>query len=232
MPPRTNGLTAAAGALRYWERKQEITAHNLANATTDGFKAERAFAELLGEATPVARARTDMAGGTLRQTGNALDVALEGDAFLVVGTPQGERFSRGGALRLDDARRLVDHEGHPVLGDHGEIVLPPGARVDLAADGTLGVDGRAVARLRLERAGSTTLAREGTGLFVPDAGRAPAAPGTVRVRQGSLEESNVNPIGALVEMIVAQRAYASVQKAVTTMDAVRGTATTELGRPI
>ena len=232
MPPRTNGLTAAAGALRFYERKSEITAHNLANATTDGFKAERAFAELLGQATPVARARTDMAGGTLRPTGNALDVALEGDGFLVVSTPQGERFSRGGSLRLDATNRLVDAQGRPVLGEQGEITLPKGSRIDLTADGTLGVDGKPVARLRLERAGTTQLVREAAGLFVPDAARAPAPAGTVRVRQGSLEESNVNPIGALVEMITAQRAYAAVQKSITTMDAVRGTAVTDLGRPV
>lgn len=235
MPPRLTGLAAAAGALRLWEKKQELISNNLANANTTGFKAERSFAQLLGDVTPVIGTRTDMSGGAVRTTGNALDLALEGDGFLVIGTPTGERLTRGGELRLDDANRLVTADGHPVLGEHGEIHVPPksGALV-IARDGTIAADGRPLGRLRLEGAPTdgVPLQREGAGRWVPGATRPAAAPGAVRVRQGALEESNVNPIGTLVDMITAQRAYASIQKAVTTMDAVRGTAVTDLGRPV
>jgi flagellar basal body rod protein FlgG len=233
MPP-TNGLTAAAGALRYWERRQEITAHNLANVATDGFKGEKAFARLLGDATPVAEARTDRSSGSFRPTGNPLDVAIGGDGFLVVRTAAGERLSRGGALRLDEQHRLVDVGGRPVLGEAGEVTLPPNATgVTIGADGRVTVDGRAVAQLRLERvAPNAQLVREGESLFVPDATRAPVPAGERRIRQASIEESNVSPIGAMVEMITVQRAYASIQKAVTTLDEIRGTAVSDLGRPV
>src|SRR5262245_52623287 len=83
MPP-LNGLEAAAAALRYWERKQEVVANNLANVSTDGFKATRVFATLLDGIRPVARTSSDMSTGTLKQTGNPMDVAIEGDGFFVV----------------------------------------------------------------------------------------------------------------------------------------------------
>lgn len=235
MPP-TTGLTSAAGALRYYERRQEIVAHNLANVSTSGFKGERVFARLLGaggEGGPAAQTATDLRGGTLQTTHNPLDVALEGDGFLVVDTPNGERFSRGGSLRLDDARRLIDAAGRPLLGERGPIELPQGAAVEITRAGEIRVDGRRIDRLRVERGGDgAALAHEGGTLFVPDAGRRPVAVAERHVRQGALEESNVNPISTMVDMIAVQRAYASVQKAVTTLDEVRGTAVTDLGRPV
>lgn len=235
MPP-VNGLTSAAAALRYWERRSEITAHNLANVSTDGFKGERVFGRLMGangEGGTVAQTATDQRAGALRTTHNALDIALEGDGFLVVDTPNGERFSRGGSFRLDAARRVVDTDGRALLGDQGPIVAPARATLAIAADGTVTANGQPLARLRVERAGpGAALAHEGGTLFVPDAGRRPVAAAERRVRQGAVEESNVNPISTLVDMIAVQRAYASAQKAVTTLDAVRETATSELGRPV
>ena len=76
------------------------------------------------------------------------------------------------------------------------------------------------------------MAHAGGARFVPDATRRPLGDADRRVRQGALEESNVSPVAALVDMIAVQRAYAGVQKAVTVMDAVRGTAASELGKPV
>jgi flagellar basal-body rod protein FlgF len=237
--PRTNGLTAAASALRYWERRQEVASNNLANVTTTGFKGERVFGQMFGDAMTAAQTSTDLRAGTLHETHNPLDVALTGDGFLVVDTPNGERFTRGGSLQLDAERRLVDAGGRPVLGEPGPdgqgggpIVIPQGA-VAIDRAGEITVDGKPVARLRVERGGpGAALAHEGGTLFVPDANRRPVAAAERDVRQGAVEESNVSPVGALVDMIAVQRAYASVQKAVTTLDSVRGTAVTDLGRPV
>ena len=227
-----NGLSSAASALRYWERRQEIASNNLANASTDGFKAERVFATMLGDALPVAKTSTDTTAGSLRQTGNPLDVAIKNDAFLVVSTPNGERFSRGGSLQVDTARRLVDGGGHPVLGAKGPITLPQGD-VTIDAKGTISVNGATVDKLRLERAADPkSLAHEGGTLLVPDAGRKAVPDAERAVSQGFVEESNVNTVSSMVDMIAVQRAYASVQKAVTTMDSVRGTAVNELGKPV
>jgi flagellar basal body rod protein FlgG len=227
-----NGLSSAASALRYWERRQEIASNNLANASTDGFKAERVFATMLGDALPVAKTSTDTQAGSFRQTGNPLDVAVKGDAFLVVDTPNGERFSRGGSLQIDTQRRLVDGAGHPVMGAKGPITLPEGP-VTIDAAGTISVDGKTVDRLRMERAGDPkSLAHEGGTLLVPDAGRTAIPDADRAVSQGFVEESNVSTVSSMVDMIAVQRAYASVQKAVTTMDSVRGTAVNELGKPV
>jgi flagellar basal-body rod protein FlgF len=232
MPPRTNGLSSAASALRYWERRQEVVANNLANVSTDGFKGERVFARMMGDALPVAQTATDQRSGTFRQTGNALDVAVEGDGYLVVETPDGERFRRGGSFQLDATRRLVDADGRPVLGDRGAITLPVG-EVAIDGAGRVRVDGREVAQLRLERTTpGASLLHDAGSLFIPDASRQPVPLAERKVRQGFVEESNVSSVGSLVDMIAVQRAYASVQKAVTTLDEIRGTAANDLGRPI
>src|SRR6201995_1787460 len=99
--PSLNGMDSAASALRYWERKQEIVANNLANVSTDGFKAQRVFARLLDGVRPVAEATSDLSTGNLRSTGNAMDVAVDGNGFFVVQTPNGDRYTRGGSLHLD-----------------------------------------------------------------------------------------------------------------------------------
>ena len=235
MPP-VNGLTSAAASLRYWERRSEVTAHNLANASTDGFKAERVFGRLLGaggEGGTVAQTATDLRAGTFRTTDNPLDLALGTDGFLVVNTPAGERFTRGGSFRLDADRRIVDAAGRPLLGEKGAITVPAGASIAVAPDGAVTADGKPLDRLRVERPGAgATLAHEGGTLFVPDAGRRPIAAADRQLRQGAVEESNVNPVSSMVDMIAVQRAYASVQKAITTLDAVRGTAASELGKPV
>ena len=235
MPP-VNGLTSAAASLRYWERRSEVTAHNLANASTDGFKAERVFGRLLGaggEGGTVAQTATDLRAGTFRTTDNPLDLALGTDGFLVVNTPAGERFTRGGSFRLDADRRIVDAAGRPLLGEKGAITVPAGASVAIAPDGAVTADSRPRDRLRVERPGTgATLAHEGGTLFVPDAGRRSVAAADRQLRQGAVEESNVNPVSSMVDMIAVQLAYASVQKAITTLDAVRGTAASELGKPV
>lgn len=231
--PRLTGLASAAAALRYLERRQDVTANNLANVTTDGFRGERAFATLLGDGAAAVRTATDSRAGTLRETHNPLDVAVGGEGYFVVQTPAGERLTRAGSFRVDTDRHLVDAAGNAVLGDAGPIVLPAGADVSVGADGTVRVDRRVAGRLRLEQvAPGAQMAHEDGVRFVPDPSRRPVADADRRVRQGFLEESNVTPVGALVDMIAVQRAYAGVQKAVTTLDAVRGTAASELGKPV
>ena len=229
---RTNGLTSSAAALRYWERRQEIVANNLANVDTSGFKAERVFARAVGDGLPTVETATDLRGGTLTQTGTPLDVALEQDQFLVVSTPNGERLSRGGSLRLDDAGRLTDAAGNPVLGEHGVITVPPG-ELHIDANGTVSADDRELDRLRVESVPTgTTLQHEGGTLFIPPATRQVVPHEARGVKQGFLESSNVNSINALVDMISVQRAYAAIQKAVVTLDGIHGTAANELGKPV
>lgn len=244
--PRPTGLTSAAGALRYWERRQELVANNLANVSTDGFKGDRGFARLVGAGTvgesTAVQSAVDLRAGTLRETHNPLDVALQSDGFFVVQSPAGqgaagERWTRTGSFQMDANRQLIDADGSPVLGTAGPITVPPNTIVSVGVDGTVHATGpngdRPIGQLRVERApAGAALAHDGATRFLPDPARQSVPPVDRHVRQGFVEESNVTPVGALVDMIAVQRAYASVQKAVTTMDAVRGIAASELGKPV
>lgn len=227
-----NGMTRAASALRYWERRQEVAANNLANADTNGFKAERTFARLVGDALTVADTSTDLTKGALRQTGNPLDLALGGDGFFVVQTPQGERLTRGGAFQLSADGRIVDSNGNALLGEGGPIV-PGQGTLSVDASGRVSVEGKEVGVLRVESvpAGTELTHAEGT-LFLPDAARAPLAAENRIVRQGHLEDSNVNTVGSMVDLISIQRSYAAIQRTVTTLDDIRRTITTDLGKPV
>lgn len=225
-----NGMIRAANALHYWERRQEIVANNLANAETTGFKAERVFARLIGNAVPAADTATDFRPGALKQTEGPLDLALGDRGFFVVDTPAGERLSRGGSFTQNADGELVDARGNRVLGEGGPIVLPPG-RVEVSGAGVIQVDGREVARLRVETVpDGTRLQHEEGTLFIPDPARAPQPADERMVRQGFLEDSNVSTIGSMVDLISIQRSYAAVQRAVVTLDGIRQTIANDLGK--
>lgn len=227
-----NGMTRAAHALHYLERRQEIAANNLANVDTNGFKAERVFARLLEGDLPVVDTRTDLQAGALKQTGAPLDLAIGGEGFFVIGAGDGERLTRGGSFQLDAERRIVDAHGNPLLGEDGPIVLPSGS-VAVDDAGTVSVDGTRVAQLRLERVPrGTALQHAGGTQFLADDARTPLEPEERVVRQGYLEDSNVNSVGSMVDLISIQRAYAAVQRTVTTLDGVRQTIANDLGKPV
>lgn len=223
-------IRRAASALSYWERRQRAVSHDLANVSTPGYRGSRVFARLLENGRlDVARAR-DETPGSLEATGRSLDVAIVGDGFFAVRTPDGVRYTRDGSLQIDSDRRLVDREGHPVLGEDGTIRVPPGA-VEIDADGTVRVDGREAGRLRLEQVeDGARLHREGGSLLRPEARGEPVDPDEVRIRSGHLEASNVNPVEGMVRMIEVQRAYQSVLRSVQLMDGINETIAGRLGR--
>ncbi|HEY8470463.1 MAG TPA: flagellar hook basal-body protein [Longimicrobiales bacterium] len=226
----TEPLRRAAQALYYWERRQEVLANNLANAETDGFKGMRVFGRLVQDALLAPETATDFRQGTLTPTGGPLDLAIEGDGFFVVQTPAGERLSRGGALRLDEAGRLVDGAGRPLLGEDGPIVVPPGT-VQIDAGGTVRVDGTEVGRLRVERLPEGAEPQRDAGtLFVPGPVRVPVPEGERHVRQGFVERSNVDPLDSLVEMITVQRSYAAIERGIRVMDGVLERIANDIGR--
>ncbi|MFI5309622.1 MAG: flagellar hook-basal body protein [Gemmatimonadales bacterium] len=239
---RPNGIGTAAAALRYLERRQEVVSNNLANVNTDGFKGERAFSRLLEDGqTPAMQTATDLRAGPLATSGAPLDLAITGEGFFVVQTAGGERLTRGGSMRIDDQHRLVDASGQPVLGEadpkggtNGPVVLPANASaISVDSGGAVTVDGHQIARLRLERVGAgARLQHEANGVFAASSQTERVPTGERTVRQGAREESNVSTIESLVDMISVQRAYASVQKVLSTIDSARGLATTELGKPV
>ena len=169
----------------------------------------------------------------MQATGAPLDLAIQGPGFFVVETAHGERLTRGGPMQINAEHELADRSGNIVLGESGPIAIPPGtSHLVIDSSGAVMANGKQVARLRVDQAPSvSTLQHDTNGLFIPTTAvtTVPAAQRTVR--QGMIEQSNVSSIGSMVDMIAIQRAYANVQKVLTTMDAAREIATSEIGKP-
>jgi flagellar basal body rod protein FlgG len=226
------GILRTAQTLSYYERMQELTANNLANVSSEGFKADRMTAHLVaGGAVPTPVTQMDLSQGTFRDTGRPLDLALDGPGFFVVRTARGERLTRGGGFRLDGTGTLTDQHGDPVLGQRGPVVIT-GGDVEVRGDGTVVVDGKAADVLRLETvADPATLRKEGGGQLSA-AGPTMAADGaTLRVRQGAIEESNQDAIRGMVDLVTIQRAYSANINVLRAMDGVLGSVANDLARP-
>lgn len=222
-------ILTTARTLSYYTRLQEVVANNLANVNSDGYKADRLTAQNIGgTGYPVPVQTLDLRQGTLRETGRELDVALQGDGFLVVQTPDGERLIRGGSLAVDRAGFLADRHGNLLLGADGPMRVL-GKEIRIEPDGTVLVDEARAGRLRMEVvADPARLRKEGEGRFLAEAGAAtPAA--SLTLQQGALEEANVNSLLGTVDMIMVQRAYAANIEALRAMDGVMGTLTSQIG---
>lgn len=218
----------AARTLGYLTQRQEVLANNLANASTDGFKADRLSGRSFGELFPQAVASLDLRQGAVRDTGRPFDLAFETEGFLVVSTAQGERLSRGGGLTIDAGGLLVDRDGNPVLGHDGPLNVR-GKVVEIAPDGTVIVDDSRAGRLRFETVKEpATLLKEGAGRYQAAAGTLDAP--TARIRQGALEDSNVDSLLGTVDMLQIQRAYSTNAEVLRVLDGVLGTLVGEVGR--
>lgn len=193
-------------------------ANNIANASTSGYRAEGVvFTEHVaalgrGQASlsmPLAQGRdTSLAQGALSRTGGRFDLAIEGEGFFLIQSPDGERLTRNGHFTTNAEGDLVTSDGYPVLDAGGApVFIPQGiSDISVAADGTISADGQPVGQIGLFLPdGPNGLIREdGVRFSAPD-GVAPAPLG--RVMQGYIEESNVNPILEVSRMIEVQRAY-------------------------
>jgi flagellar basal-body rod protein FlgF len=225
------GILNTAHALSFYTRRQEVQANNLANASSDGFKADRVFAHATnGSPYPVPVQDVDMQQGAFRETARPLDISLDGPGFFVVDTPAGERLTRGGSFALDSAGRLTDGSGNLVLGTEDGPLLVQGGTVEIHADGELTVDGAHAGRLRIvepEQPGQ--LLKEGLGRFVAG-GPLRAAGAETRVRQGAVEDANLDPTLAMVDLVTIQRAFSANMDALKAMDGVLGSITNDVGK--
>jgi flagellar basal-body rod protein FlgF len=222
-------LSAMRGAMA----RQQATASNLANASTPGFRAEIAEAQALWLDGPSLQDRAmaseevvnaDMKAGSVTATGRDLDVALGGDSLLAVQTSEGdEAYTRRGDLQLSSSGLLTTGDGRPVLGQSGPITIPPADKVTIGEDGRIMIvpaGGEAsqpqeIDRLKIASPAGSSIAKGLDGLFrVKGGGTLPADP-DARVTSGQLEESNVSPTKALVDMIEASRAWDTQLKLVT-----------------
>ena len=216
-----------------------INANNLANAKTTGFKADLAQARTMqafGEGQPTRvfsmteRASQNFDSGSLLTTGRSLDVAIKGEGWFAVQTPQlsnggvgtvggfgqGEAYSRQGHLRLTEDGTLETSNGEIVLGDNGPIVLPlPVSNIQISADGTIMVqpegapssEQEEVGRIKLVNPDVRLLEKGNDGLFRRKDGQAELSDANVQVQGGALESSNVNPLTEMTDMIALQRQF-------------------------
>lgn len=198
-------------------REMRIVANNVANASTTGYReGQLVFSEMVqetrhGASVSLARARiqtTSAMQGPMSQTTGTLDMAIEGDGFFMVETPDGQRLTRAGSFALSAGGDLVTHDGHRVLDPGGApIFLPPAATsIHVGRDGTFSADGQPMGQIGVFRPEvPAALVREDGVLFRADDGAAPVE--NPRVLQGFLEGSNVNAISQVARMVEVQRAY-------------------------
>jgi len=193
-------------------------ANNIANASTAGYRAEGVvFSEHVtrlgrGHASlsmPFAQGRdTSFDQGSLSRTGGRFDLAIEGEGFFLIQTPDGERLSRNGHFTPNENGDLVTQDGYPVLDAGGApVFVPQGvAGISIASDGTISADGQPIGQIGLYLPEDPNdLVREDGVRFRAEEGVLPAP--LARVVQGYLEQSNVNPILEVSRMIEVQRAY-------------------------
>ena len=171
-----------------------------------------------------------MAQGELLRTDNPLDMALRGPGFFVIETPNGERLTRNGGFQVSNGK-LVDDAQRPVLGENGSISID-GNDVVLSADGAITVDGKYVDRIRIVSAqDNADLVKEGISLFQTNGPLGAVSISETQLVQGHVEESNMNAMAGIGDMIDIQRNFALTMGALRTMDSMLETVTNQIGRP-
>jgi flagellar basal-body rod protein FlgF len=217
-------------------RAQAANNHNLANASTTGFRADlSAFQtqDVVGAGLPSRAYATssgngwDSSSGSLEATGRDLDVAIKGPGWLAVQAADGtEGYTRAGDLRVEPSGMLTTATGHPVLGDSGPITVPPHASITVGSDGSLSVvplgqqakTVSTVGRLKLVNPPAESLTRGPDGLFRVDGGREAPSDASVHLVSGALESSNVNIAVTMTTMIELARNYDLQVKAMHTAE--------------
>ncbi|MFZ6862489.1 flagellar basal body rod protein FlgF [Undibacterium sp. Ji67W] len=224
--------TAMTGASHILEQ-QATASHNLANATSTGFRAQfdsfRAV-PVIGGSLPTrafvvdSTVGSNFTPGPLQTTGRALDVAIQGKGWLVVEKPDGsEGLTRNGSLKLDENGVLQTQNGLSVLGEGGPITLPPGTPITIGKDGTISSipSGSApnsiqvIGRLKLVDPPEANLVRGDDGFFKTKDGAPTDASETVSVASNMLESSNVSVVDSMVTMINLGRQFEMQMKLIT-----------------
>lgn len=209
-------------------RQLEVVANNVANMNTAGFRAERTLFEAAMQpggkrpndqiAFTIDRATyTDLRPGGFTATGNPFDVALDGDGWFQVRTPDGDRFTRDGRLHRDADGQLVTAGGFPVLDDNRQpiMIASDSSVLTIGTDGLVSADDQMVARLRVVRFDDPQQLRQtGDVLFAADPGVDPLPAPDTRTVQGKIEQSNVQGIAEVTRMMDLSRDYQAVTRMV------------------
>lgn len=242
------GIYTAASGMVAESLRNDVISNNLANANTAGFKKDvainRDFATVLidrindgpvasvgevGSGVQLDEVAVIHSGGAVRPTGNDFDMAIDGNGYFTLQTPNGIRYTRNGSFTRNGQNELVDSEGNRVLGQRGPIRIN-GDKMTVSSDGQVMMDGIAVDRLRLAQfQNENQLTKEGNSLYIAPAG-VQARQATGQVEQGYLEQSNVNVVSEMVNLINGFRAYEINSKSVQTEDQMLDKAVNEVGK--
>jgi len=232
-----NSFYVGLSAQQILRTRMDTTANNLANMSTVGFKADRLVMRELTEKPAEAgdipndisfvdawMLQRDFSPGSLQRTSNPLDVALEGEGFFVVQTPAGAAYTRDGRLSIGADGQLVTRAGYPILGGGGPILVDPAAgEISIGREGAITQNGLILGALDVV-AFDTPAALEKLGDNLWRAtDEAPRAPQDLRVAGGFVENSNVNSIAEMTQMIEISRAYQSVSRLISQADELRST---------
>ncbi len=228
-------LYIAMNGAKHSMLQQAVTANNLANASTNGYKAQNgAFRALpvYGPGMPTrsfvvdSTPNADLSGGTLTTTGNPLDMAVHGRGWFAVQDATGrEAYTRNGAFQVTETGLLVTDNGRPVIGDGGTITVPPDSEVNIAKDGTVTLvanglvqNSVSIGRLKLVNPPDNDMVRGDDGLFRTKTNQIAQADAGVNLAAGALETSNVSAVNSLIDMIDHSRLFDMQVKLMQTAD--------------
>lgn len=228
----SSGYYAALTGLEARNQALDTAAANLANAQTPGYRAEREFfrSVLLGQDSVTSQLGhtvdnygllggdvLNMGQGAINQTGNPLDLAIEGQGFFEIQTANGIRFTRDGGFHRTPKGALVTGRGEAVLDVNGKpITLPPG-EVSIGANGAVSVAGGTAATIGVFTfSADTAMKPEGVNRYIAPPNAKPTLSPDASVHQGSIEAANQDVIQGTMDLIVVQRQAEMMQKALTT----------------
>ncbi len=244
------GLYTAASGLWVNQFRADVLTNNLANINTPGFRAADpeamsfpevlvsqsvygttapgTFTGLMGTGVAAAATVFDLSPGPYQNTGVPTDLAILGDGFFAVQTPQGMAYTRQGNFGVDAEGRLVTQDGYLVQGENGPITVG-GENFDVAPDGTITSNGKPAGRLLVVDPGNGATLHQLAGTMFQSTVPLPPLAGA-QVRQGMLESSNVDETAGMVDLLTALRAYEASAQAVQAENETLQKATNDVGR--
>ena len=233
-------------AMQMLSKSQEVTADNLANINTPGFKGSKVFYRMFqeqvngkSETKTVPMQQVDMKQGVLEPTGNTFDFGIKGKGFFVVKGEGNTHLSRDGRFSMNPDGYLVNSQGDKVMGQSGSIHIPEymkatgqgeEAKLEVASDGTIRLNNEIYDKLNIVKVNDpANLERRGSNYFrAPEEALRPDSSSTVM--QGYYEKGNVNPLNEMVDMMRTTKMFESQQRAITTSNEMLGQVTKKLGR--
>ena len=239
-------LETIAAALNATVLRLDCITNNVANINTPGFKADKYFLKLLEPTQNTTTQETtsqelglsyapattiDFSDGAIQQTGNPLDLAIQGEGFFTIQTSEGEAYTRKGNFTINSANELVTPEGDFVMGDGGRIVLT-GTHIQVDSSGEIRSEEGAIGKLKIVKFDKPgALIKGGAGLLRnPDNAAVVQVQDDPNVQGNSLENSNVQALKEMIEMIDVQRTVESYQKVIQTLSDLDRLSVVSLGK--